>query len=85
MNNRRKNNFIVLSGEISKLEVTNGEKYFILSRNMNNAGGVAAVGLALIDMVGPAVTALQSSIDTGNQIQYFYCSVDNKDVIGCIF
>lgn len=60
MNNRRKNNFIVLSGEISKLEVTNGEKYFILSRNMNNAGGVAAVGLALIDMVGPAVTALQS-------------------------
>ena len=77
------NSFVVFSGIIEKLQLFDDTKNFIANNKLNSIGKISSVGLAATEMAGAAITALQSSIDSGNQIQYFHCYIDAKEVSGC--
>lgn len=74
---------IVFSGKVRNIQVVHDTKDFILSPVSKTIGTSAAVGLATIGLGGAAVSALQSSTDTGDRVQYFRCEVDGKLVTGC--
>jgi hypothetical protein len=74
--------FTLIKGIISELQVRQSEEDFVVSNSDKAAGGAAAAGLAIGGLAGAATGALLSSGDTADKVSIFVCKVGNENVNG---
>ncbi len=68
---------IKIKGTIADLHVWQGHEQFVMGGGTQAAGGAAAAGLA-----GAAATAVYSTSDTEDEVDYFTCILNGKVIFG---
>ena len=73
---------IKITGIIDNLQRWDGEENFVMGSGTKAVGGAAAIGAAAAGLAGAAASAAINTSDTEDPVEFFTCTVGDKNIFG---